>query len=223
MMSDKIIIEDNVKKILSSIPRCNAYGEKINVTAATKTQTIEKIRYAMDAGITAIGENKAQEFRDKYPFFVGKDYRFLGKLQYNKIKYLIGKCSLIESVDSIKLATEISKASKSKGVTTNILIEVNQGEEQKGGVSFDNAEELFAKARILENLNVKGIMTVLPKASFDITQEKCLQTRRLYDIIKNKFDGISILSMGMSHDYEIAIKCGSNCIRLGEAIFGKRQ
>lgn len=223
MEEDNLFIENNVKKLLSAIPKFNAYGEQITVAAAAKTRTVEEILRALSSGITVFGENKAQEFRDKYPFFKGLDYRFYGRLQTNKIKYLVGKCSLIESVDSLRLAEEISGSSKRLGVTTDILIEVNQGETEKGGVSFDGAKELFAAARTLENLRVKGLMTVLPKSSFEITQEKCLQTRRLYDIIKNEFDGVSVLSMGMSSDYEIAVKCGSNCVRLGEAIFGKRD
>lgn len=223
MVNDDLLIENNVKTLLATIPKVNAYGEEITIAAASKTRTIEEMHRALSSGITVFGENKAQEFRDKYPFFKGADYRFFGRLQSNKIKYLIGKCSLIESVDSLRLAEEISKLSKRAGVTTDILIEVNQGEKEKGGVCFQDVFELFSKASSLENIRVKGLMTVMPELSFEIIREKCLQTRNLYDIIKNEFDGVSVLSMGMSHDYEIAVNCGSNCVRLGEAIFGKRD
>ena len=217
------MIEENVKKLFSKVKEKNLYGEKVNVLAATKTRTVEEIRQAINAGITSIGENKAQEFRDKYPFFSGMDYRFIGNIQRNKLKYLVGKCSLIESVSDKAVAEDISALSQKLGVVTQILVEVNLGEQSKSGVEENQLLPFCKTISSLKNVRLKGIMAMLPKADFDSVREKCLQTRRLYDIIKSEFEGISVLSMGTSGDFEIAVECGSNSIRVGEAIFGKRN
>lgn len=214
------MIEENVKKLLAALPKTNPYGEKITVVAATKTRSVEEITRALSAGITDVGENKAQEFRDKFPLVPPCNYHFFGRLQKNKIKYLIGKAKLIQSVDSTDLAAEIDRLSKAANVTTDILLEVNQGEKNKGGFSFDEVVSAYYYILDLENVKVKGIMTVLPLLD-EKTYERCLQTRELYDILKRANEDFSVLSMGMSADYELAIKAGSNMIRLGHAIFGK--
>ncbi len=218
------MIKENISKLLSSIPKTNPFGEEIVLVGATKTRSVEEINQAISFGLTDIGENKAQEFRDKFPFVLPCNYHFFGRLQKNKVKYLIGKCYLIQSVDSVELAKEISSQSQKLGVTTNILIEVNQGEENKGGFQLNEVIDRLNEIKALPNLKVKGLMSVMP---FDI-QEKtlrklCGQTRSLYDIIKKEDENFSILSMGMSSDYQIAIECGSNMIRVGEKIFGKRD
>lgn len=217
------MIEENIKNLFAKIPEKNPYGEKINILAATKTRTVDEIKQAINAGIKSIGENKAQEFRDKYPFFQGFDYRFIGNIQRNKLKYLVGKCSLIESVSDKAVAEDISALSVKLGVTTEVLVEVNLGEESKGGVEKNELLSFCQSVSLLKNVRLKGIMAMLPKADFDSVREKCLQTRRLYDIIKNEFENVSVLSMGTSGDFEIAIAAGSNSVRIGEAIFGKRN
>ena len=216
------MIKENVKKLLAEIPPVNKYGEKITVVGATKTRTVEEINIAISAGLTDIGENKAQEFRDKFPLVLPCNYHFFGNLQKNKIKYLIGKACLIQSVGDIGIAEEISRQSVNAGIETAILLEVNQGEEQKGGFSFEEVLPAFRKISAMQNVKIKGIMTVLPIADEKIP-EKCLQTRKLYDILKLENNDISILSMGMSADYKEAIEAGSNMIRVGHAIFGKRD
>ena len=214
--------EKSIKQLLSEIPAVNPYGEKVTLVAATKTRTVEEINFAVSCGVTDIGENKAQEFRDKFDKVLPCNYHFFGRLQKNKVKYLIGKACLIQSVDSVELAEVISSLSVKNGVTTDILLEVNQGEEQKGGFDFSDVEKAYAIIAAMPNVRVKGLMTVMPVLS-EKTAEMCLQTRRLYDILKRQSEAISVLSMGMSADYKIAIENGSNMIRLGQAIFGKRN
>ena len=216
------MISDNVKRLLQEVPKFNKYGEEITVVGATKTRTVEEINLAISAGLKDIGENKAQEFRDKFPLVLPCNYHFFGRLQKNKVKYLIGKACLIQSVDSVDLAKEIDLLSERSGVETNILLEVNQGEEQKGGFPEDDVINAFKEISAMKSLKIKGIMTVLPLLD-EKTRERCLQTRKLYDILKNESKDISILSMGMSADYKIAIDAGSNMIRVGHAIFGARD
>ena len=141
-----------------------------------------------------------------------------------KVKYLIGKCCLIQSVDSIKLASEISRQSKNASVTTNILLEVNAGEEQKGGFSISELQNSYEQIKKMDNIVVKGLMTVLPKDEIKENKVKfCLQLRNIYDIMKKEDSNFSVLSMGMSEDYPIAIECGSNMVRIGTKIFGERN
>lgn len=217
------MIEENVARLLKSLPPKNPYGERVRLVAATKTRSADEINRAIAAGISYVGENKAQEFRDKYPFVKGAEYHFFGRLQSNKLKYLVGKCKLVHSVESLDIARDISALSQKLGVTSDVLVEVNLGERQKGGVLFSQAKELCERINELRNVRIKGLMTMLPLADFDIVTEKCLQMRRLYDIIKSDIDGFDVLSMGTSRDYLTAIRAGSNTVRLGEAIFGKRS
>ena len=217
------MIKENVEKIINNLPKYNKFGEKITLVGATKTQTVEAINQAIAAGLTDIGENKAQEFRDKFPLVLPCNYHFFGRLQSNKVKYLIGKACLIQSVDSIPLASEISRLSSKLNVTTNILIEVNLGEEQKGGVPISEVLSFYNDILNYPNIVVKGLMAVLPQGNEKSLRENCLQMRKLYDILKGSSENISILSMGMTQDYNIAIDEGSNMIRLGTAIFGSRN
>ncbi len=216
------MIKDNLMQILDNLPTHNKFGEKITLVGATKTQTVENINQAISAGLTDIGENKAQEFRDKFPQVLPCNYHFFGRLQTNKVKYLIGKACLIQSVDSLALATEINKQSQKQNVISNILIEVNLGEEQKGGVPIKDVFSLYNNILNLSNVVVKGLMAVLPKSDEKSLRQNCLQMRKIYDILKCDNNNISILSMGMSQDYRIAIDEGSNMIRIGTAIFGSR-
>ncbi len=218
------MIKENLLNLINTIPKTNPFGEEVVLVGATKTRSVEEINEALSCGLKDIGENKAQEFRDKFPLVLPCNYHFFGRLQKNKIKYLVGKCYLIQSVDSVELAKEISSFSQKLGVTTNILLEVNQGEENKGGFKVNEVIARLLEIKMLPNIVVKGLMSVMP---FDVDEKTlyklCLQTRELYDIIKKEDKNFSILSMGMSSDYQIAIECGSNMIRVGEKIFGKRN
>ena len=220
--SDDTMIEQNVKKILSGIPETNPFGESITVVGATKTRSIQEINRAITAGIKNVGENRAQEFRDKVPYLLPCNYHFFGRLQTNKVKYLIGKAYLIQSVDSVKLATEISNQSQKAGVKTNVLLEVNCGEKQKGGIPFEEVLSHYKVIKDMPNVVIQGLMAVLPENDEQI-KNSCLQMRELYDIIRKTDENFKFLSMGMSNDYVKAVQFGSNMVRIGTAIFGERN
>lgn len=220
------MIEENVKNLLKEIPSFNPYGEKVTLVAAVKLQTAEDINRAISAGITDIGDNHVQEFRDKYDLITGNPRRhFIGRLQTNKIKYLLGKVDLYHSIDRMNLAEGLSKRSTAKGITSNILIEVNIGEEQsKGGFGFDEAKKAVNLVKKLPALNVKGLMAMLPFTDDnELLRSLARRMRTLYNELKSDFNDFEYLSMGMSGDWNLCIEEGSNLIRLGTAIFGSRN
>ncbi len=218
------MLKENVEKILKEIENGNDRGEKITLVAATKTVPTETINQAVSYGITAVAENRVQEFREKTDFIVGAEQHFIGHLQTNKVKYLVGKVKLIHSVDSLKLAEEISRVATLRNVTQNVLAEINIGGElSKSGVTHDTAEEFVNEISKLKGICVKGLMAMLPKSEDEkLLARLCLQMRAIYDKLKEN-NSFEYLSLGMSGDYKIAVKNGSNTIRLGSAIFGKRD
>ena len=218
------MIKENLENLMRSLPKENPFGEPITLVGATKTQSVDAINQAISAGLNDIGENKPQEFRDKFPFVLPCRYHFFGRLQKNKVKYLIGKAFLIQSVDSVELAEEISRLSLAKKITTEILLEVNLGEAQKGGIPFGDVLNTYKTLKLLPSVKICGLMAILPDTKDEKTlSDKCRQMRELYDIIKKDDASFRYLSMGMSGDYLTAIKCGSNMIRIGSKIFGERH
>lgn len=219
------MLKDNLEKVFKEIENGNNLGEKITLVGATKTVSVDTINQAIKLGLTIVGDNKVQEFNEKSPFIQGAEFHFIGHLQTNKVKYLVGKVKLIHSVDSLRLAQEISKCAIKKGVTQEILIEVNIGGElSKSGISPDNAIKTINEVATLQNVKVVGLMAMLPKTDDKNLLEKlCLQMRELYDTISKGSFPLKYLSMGMSGDYLTAIKNGSNMIRLGSSIFGERK
>jgi len=219
------MIKENLQKIYNDIACGNNLGEKITLVGATKMQSPETINHAINCGLTEIGENKAQEFRDKNDLILPTAKRhFFGRIQSNKLKYIVGKVDLIQSVDSFNIASEISKKSVQLGVISNILIEVNvANDENKGGINKDNVEDFIKEISKLANVKILGLMTILPESD----DEKFLgplfdEIRTIYDKLKPIYN-FKHLSMGMSGDYKIAIKHGSNMIRVGSKIFGSRN
>lgn len=220
------MVEENVKKILSELSSGNNLGEPVTLVAATKTMSVETIMRAVNAGVTVIAENRVQEFREKSPMLANVRQDFIGHLQTNKVKYLVGKVSLIHSVDSSALAKEISLRAQKLGVTQDILVEINIGGElSKSGFAPDSAETAIKEISALPALKVCGLMAMLPKSDDDEIREKlCLQMREIYDKIRKERNDSAFryLSMGMSADYKTAVRCGSNMVRLGTALFGQR-
>ena len=210
------MIKDNIKSILDEI---SDYDAKL--IAVSKTRTIEEILEAYNVGIRDFGENHVQELVKKREL-LPKDIRWhmIGHLQTNKVKDLLkDSVYLIHSVDSIKLAKEINKRSSIK---QDILLEVNIGEEEsKYGFkpSFDELKKVLDEIKELENINVVGLMCVAPNTDNPIDNKKYFDKLRLL----NEKLGLKVLSMGMSNDYDVAIKCGSTYIRVGTKIFGKRE
>ncbi len=221
------MLKENLNKIFDKIKNGNNLGEKILLVGATKTMPVETINQAVSFGLTAVAENRVQEFIEKHEFIdKSAQQHFIGHLQTNKVKYLVGKVSLIHSVDSIRLAQEINRIASNRGVIQDILIEVNVGGElSKSGFDLTSCYQAVAEVTSnYKNLHVKGIMAMLPRSEDkNLLKELCAKMRTEYDKLKKDGFDMRFLSMGMSNDYEIAIENGSNLIRLGRTIFGERK
>lgn len=219
------ILEIN-KKIEIAAASSGRKLSDISLMAVTKTVGPEMINNAFDSGIVLFGENKVQEYLSKIDSykFSKENVHFIGNLQTNKVKYIIDKVSMIESVSSQKLLVEINKCAKKNNLVMDVLLEVNIGcEETKGGFLPENISDMAEFADSLENISLRGLMTIPPKNNLDYFFGKMQQL--FVDISQKKLDNsnIGVLSMGMSGDFETAIKYGSNIIRLGTAIFGARN
>lgn len=227
-------IRDNLDRIRERIAKaaieCGRRPEEIQLMAVTKTVDPDRINYAIENGVTLIGENRVQEMLSKKDSLKLEncDLHIIGHLQTNKVKYVIPAVSTIQSVDSVKLAREISRYSEKQGVTTKVLVEVNiGGEESKSGVRPEDTMKLLEEISEIGNIQVGGLMTIPPIC--DDSQKIRGYFRKLYklfvDIEAKKIDNISmgILSMGMSDDYYEAILEGATMVRIGSAIFGKRD
>ena len=218
-------IQTNVKNLKAELADGNAFGEKITLVAATKMQSVEAINAAIEAGVDAVAENKAQEFRDKNELLLPCPRHFIGHLQTNKVKYLVGKVELFHSCDRDELASEIARLSVNRGVVSNVLLQVNIGSElSKGGYAYEEAQEAYARISNIEGLNVKGFMAMLPESG----DEKLLRAltgkmRSLYEWARSQNEEIEYLSMGMSGDYRLCVEEGSNMVRVGSTIFGARD
>ncbi len=227
-------VEENLEEIEHNVTVAAQKAGKtrtdITVLAATKTVPVEIINYSIEKGIAYIGENKVQELMDKYDAYE-KDkaqVHFIGHLQVNKIKYLVGRVQMIQSVDSMKLAKEISRLSQKREVQTKILVEVNIGrEENKSGVLPENLESLLEEISVLPNISICGLMAIPPA---NVKKEETLHYfSQMYeyfvDMSRKKLDNVSMdyLSMGMSADYAEAIECGANMVRIGSALYGARD
>lgn len=200
---------------------------KITLLAATKTVDAETVNYAVSSGIKVIGENKVQELLSKEADIVPVERHFIGHLQTNKVKDIIDKVSLIHSVDSLRLASEISKQAKKRGITANVLLEVNiGGEASKWGFSPEVLENSLKEIAQLDCLQVKGLMTIPPVCgSSEENREYFKKMYKLFvDIRDKKIDNSSmeILSMGMSDDFDVAVEEGATLVRVGTALFGRR-
>ncbi len=204
-------------------------GEDVLLVAVTKTRPPEDLNAAIDAGITDIGENKVQEIMDKYEHVKPVRWHLIGHLQTNKVKYIIDKVSMIHSVDSEKLADEIEKRAAQHDLTMDILIQVNSAmEESKFGITTAETEGMIRY--ILENcphIRIRGLMCIAP------FEEDPEEVRQYFRAVKKQYDEFAkidherldfkYLSMGMSHDFKVAIEEGSNLIRVGTSIFGARH
>lgn len=203
--------------------------DDITFLSATKTVEPEYINYAISLGLSYIGENKVQELLSKYDQYNLENcsLQFIGHLQSNKVRQIVGKVDLIQSIDSMKLAKEVSKCSLKNNITSDILVEVNIGkEENKSGVMPEMLEELVEEISTLPAVNVKGLMTIPPicEKKDEIRRYFEKMNRLFLDISSKKLDNVSmdILSMGMSSDYYEAILEGANMVRIGSALFGNR-
>lgn len=221
-------LEQTEKRILEACARSNRKRENVTLICVSKTKPVEMIEEAYNLGQREFGENKAQEMKEKYEL-LPKDIRwhFIGHLQTNKVKYVVGRAYLIHSVDSLHLAEAIEEESRKKGVISNILVEVNVAEEEsKFGIRTEEALKLVEDIAALPHIRVMGLMTIAPFVEDPEENRKIF--RRLYELsvdIKQKNTHnvtMDILSMGMTNDYEVAIEEGAAYIRVGTGIFGER-
>lgn len=220
------MIEENVKNVLAQIPEYNPYGEKVTVVGAVKFQSVENINLAISAGLRDIGDNHVQEFKEKYELIEGCPRRhFIGHLQTNKIKYLIGKVELYHSVDRLILAEELSRRSAAAGVVSEILLQVNIGSEiSKSGFELEEAESAYKQIKQLPALKIRGLMAMLPLSDDEkLLSDLAKKMREKYDRLKADDNSFEYLSMGMSGDWQICVRNGANMLRLGTTLFGKRQ
>ena len=204
--------------------------EDIQLCAATKMNDADAVRAAIAAGVDCCGENRVQELQQKLPqgAYAGKPLHFIGRLQTNKVKYLVGTVDLIESVDRIELLETIDKLAQKRGVVQRILLEVNiAGQESKAGFTADEAAQLAAKMGDYPGVKLCGLMAIPPVSEHPSDNRIFFrQMRQLFVDIKGKtYDNVAMecLSMGMSDDYPDAIAEGSTMIRVGTAIFGARH
>ena len=210
-MSDFDKIKTNIEKLRGDM---GAYP-KARLCAVIKNRTPEEIRYAIDScGVTLVGENRVQEFLSHEPYLSGTEVHFIGTLQKNKVKYLVGKVSMIESVDSVSLAEEIASRSGKVGVVTDILCEVNTGREpQKGGFLPEELSAALEEISKMKNLRLRGLMAVTPVTdSSDEKRGYFALLARLKSENEKYFSGDAILSMGMTGSYREALSEGADII-----------
>ena len=218
------------ERIAEAAQKVGKSREDITFLAATKTVEPEVINHAISLGLDHIGENKVQELLSKYDSYNLEkcSLQLNCHLQTNKVRQIVDKVDLIQSVDSVKLAKEIAKQSLKLNKTTDILVEVNIGrEENKSGVYPENLEELLCEISKIEEISVKGLMTIPPICDNKHKISKYFNNMHniFIDISQKKLDNISmtILSMGMSADYYEAILEGANMVRIGSSLFGARD
>lgn len=228
------MIKDNYFKVkeqvISVCDKNSIPKDKVTLIAVSKTKPVSDIEQVYEAGCRDFGENKAQELKEKFEV-LPKDIRwhFIGTLQKNKVKYVVGKAFLIHSVDSYELALEIQKRAEKMDIHCDILIEVNVAKEdtKQGIFEFEEVLEVVQKISLLKNVHIKGLMTIAPiceKSSDNAIYFKQLRDLSV-DIKAKNIDNVcmDILSMGMSSDYETAIEEGATYVRVGTSIFGERN
>lgn len=217
------------KKIETACEKSGRSKEEVTLIAVSKTKPVSMLQEAYDTGCRDFGENKVQELVDKYEQ-LPKDIRWhmIGHLQRNKVKYIVDKVYMIHSVDSLRLAEEISKEAVKKGVTVSILLEVNVAQEEtKFGASAHDVAALAEEIAKLPNIVIKGLMTIAPNVlNAEENREVFRKLKQIaVDITQKNIDNINMgeLSMGMTGDYEVAVMEGATYVRVGTGIFGERQ
>lgn len=228
-------VKENLDDIQSSIKEaCEKTGrnaEDVTLVAVTKTVDTEVMNASIDYGVTIVGENRVQEIRRKFDEVKPVSWHQIGHLQTNKVKYIADKVDMIHSVDSLKLAKEISKRANQHERTIDVLLQVNvAGEEQKFGINESELPDLIQNVSKLPSIRVKGLMLIAPFAENPETVRPIFRRmKEIFDLTKNRiYNGdytnieMEYLSMGMSGDYVVAIEEGANMVRIGSGIFGAR-
>ena len=230
-MNEFAYIDENLKKIRTAAEAAakeSPYLQDYDILLATKYASAEEINYARTLGFNKIGENRVQSLLEKYDKLDrdGLDIHFIGTLQRNKVKYIIDKVSMIESLDSVELAREIEKQAAKKNIVMDCLVEVNIGDEEaKSGISKEDVESFIDSLAEFSHIRVRGIMTMAPKCTeIDEYRKYFRESYNIFiDICEKKLHNVSrrVLSMGMSESFEAALMEGANLIRVGRAAFQK--
>jgi len=192
----------------------------VKLIAVTKTRTVEEINEAIRAGVNCIGENRVKEAEEKFNLLLKVEKHMIGSLQTNKVKLAVELFDMIQSVDSLKLAKEIDKRCAAIHKVMPVLIEVNIGNEKnKHGINPEDVKNFLLELSSLKHISVQGLMCVSPMLEPEQVRPYFKKMKQLFDSIGN----LKWLSMGMSNDYKIAIEEGSNMVRIGTLLFGKRE
>ena len=220
-------LETILRRIAEAKAKYRSEGDDVLLMAVTKTVDPDKVNFAVDEGVMLLGENRVQEYLSKKDSYDKEaEVHFIGHLQTNKVKYIIDSVSMIQSVDSLKLAAEIDRLAAKHGRVMDILIEINIGEEEtKSGIDSGALKELALEIQKLGNIRLRGLMAIPPISADESVFE---EMHRLYEELKGMGEElpnarIDTLSMGMSGDYELAIKHGSTLVRIGSGLFGARN
>jgi len=233
-MSEENLIE-NLKEVEENLrmaaEKSGRKREDITMLAVSKNHSLEDLKVLRQAGVKIFGENRVQELQEKDEKLksegIVQDWHFIGHLQRNKVKYLMRmeNCIMIESIDSLRLAKEVNKRAAKNERVIPVLIEINAaGDENKYGIKVEKAEEFLKKVLNFDNLNIKGLMTVLPY--LDDPEELrpyFKKMKKLFDDLSKNVTQLEELSMGMTNDYQIAVEEGSTIVRVGTALFGERE
>ena len=212
------------QNIAESCAEAGRQTDEVTLMAVTKTVSPELINLAVDQGVHVLGENRVQEFLSKRDAYRSSaEVQFIGHLQTNKVRQIIDKVSLIQSVDSLHLAEAISKAAEQNGIVMPVLLEVNiGGEESKSGVSAQELPKLLEQVQKLSGIRADGLMTIPPPCTDESEQMRTFTAMQQLYRQMQQLAPLKILSMGMSGDYAAAIRCGATLVRIGSALFGAR-
>ncbi len=230
---EQLTIKENYAEVLQKVEaacmRSGRVKDEVTLIAVSKTKPIEMLKEVYECGCRDFGENKVQEIMDKYEQLPSDvHWHMIGHLQTNKVKYIVDKVYMIHSVDSVKLAKEISKEALKKGVTVKILLEVNVAkEDSKFGLMSETVIDFYKEVVDLPGLEICGLMTIAPYVEdSELNRQYFVKLKQLMvDIVHENTDNISVgeLSMGMTGDYEVAIEEGATFVRVGTGIFGERS
>lgn len=225
-------ISENIREVREQVDlsaeKAGRNSDEIKIVAVTKTVPVEKIKMAVDCGLTILGENRVQELLDKETVLAGVNWHLIGHLQTNKVKYIVDKVAMVHSLDSLGLAGEISKRMTACGRIMEVLIQVNVAEEDtKFGIASSEVKDFINNVRKFPGIKIKGLMTIAP---FEEDPEKTRPVFRQLKVLAGEVKELGFpdvemthLSMGMSNDYKVAVEEGATLIRLGSTIFGSRN
>jgi len=215
------------ERIAAALQKASRTEEEVKLIGVTKTVPVDLINQSIQCGITAIGENRVQEFLQKEPSLLPCERHIIGHLQTNKVKQIAGKIDLLQSLDSVKLAAELDKWYQCEPKPLDVLVELNiGGEESKSGIDPVQLESFLEQIAVFGHIKVRGMMAIPPFSPQKEDSRRFFyrMTQLFVDIRRKKLDNISMdfLSMGMSHDFDVAIEEGANVVRIGSAMYGAR-